>query len=54
LLIPQTASLSLLYKSALNDYTSESYLPTAQKLYQWLITPLEDELEALNIDTLIF
>ncbi|MCW6036605.1 CHAT domain-containing protein [Spirulina subsalsa FACHB-351] len=29
------------------------YLPSAQKLYSWLIEPLESELEALNIDTLV-
>ncbi|MEQ9483316.1 MAG: CHAT domain-containing protein [Coleofasciculus sp. F4-SAH-05] len=38
----------------LNDYTSNSYLPSSQKLYQWLVAPLATELDALNIDTLIF
>jgi CHAT domain-containing protein len=37
-----------------NDYKSPSYLPTAKKLYQWLITPIANELEALNVDMLIF
>ncbi len=31
-----------------------SYLDDSQKLYQWLIEPLEDELEAQNLDTLMF
>ncbi len=38
----------------LNDYTSTSYLPISQQLYQWLVAPLSTELDALNIDTLIF
>jgi CHAT domain-containing protein len=38
----------------LTKYTNTSYLATAQKLYQWLIAPLEKELETLKIDTLIF
>ena len=33
---------------------SQSYLPDSQQLYQWLIRPLDEELEALDIDTLIF
>jgi CHAT domain-containing protein len=30
------------------------YLPAAQQLYQWIISPLESELQAQHIDTLIF
>ena len=30
------------------------YLPPAQQLYQWMISPLEAELQAQRIDTLIF
>lgn len=30
------------------------YLPAAQQLYQWIIAPLESELKAQQIDTLIF
>jgi CHAT domain-containing protein len=30
------------------------YLPTAQQLYQWLISPLEDELEQREINNLAF
>ena len=32
---------------------SQSYLPLAQKLYNWLISPMTAELEAANIDTLL-
>ena len=34
--------------------TSQSYLPPAQQLYQWIIAPLEAELKAQRIDTLVF
>ncbi len=34
--------------------SSKNYLPTAQKLYQWLIAPIEAELEAAKIETLLF
>ncbi|MGK7923381.1 MAG: CHAT domain-containing protein [Trichodesmium sp.] len=33
---------------------TDSYLPPAQQLYDWLIRPLSAELTAANIDTLIF
>jgi CHAT domain-containing protein len=33
---------------------TKSYLPIAQQLYQWIIAPLEDELKAQKIDTLVF
>lgn len=32
----------------------KAYLASAQQLYQWLISPLEPDLKALKIDTLIF
>jgi len=38
----------------LNDYSNNSYLSSSQQLYQWLVAPLATELDALNIDTLIF
>ncbi|MEA5516500.1 CHAT domain-containing protein [Nodularia sp. UHCC 0506] len=31
-----------------------SYLASAQQLYQWLIVPIEKDLKAQNIDTLVF
>ena len=33
---------------------STSYLPPAQQLHQWLVSPVEDQLQALGVDTLIF
>ncbi len=33
---------------------STSYLPPAQQLYQWLIAPIEPELQAAKINTLLF
>ncbi|MDJ0555283.1 MAG: CHAT domain-containing protein, partial [Microcoleaceae cyanobacterium MO_207.B10] len=33
---------------------TDSYLPPAQQLYDWLIAPLSAELAAANIDTLLF
>lgn len=33
---------------------STSYLPPAQQLYRWIIAPLDAELEANKIDTIIF
>ncbi|NET44683.1 CHAT domain-containing protein [Okeania sp. SIO2B3] len=33
---------------------NDSYLSPAQKLYNWLIAPIASELEAANIDTLLF
>jgi CHAT domain-containing protein len=32
----------------------QEYLPAAQQIYQWLIAPLESDLKAQKIDTLIF
>jgi CHAT domain-containing protein len=34
--------------------TTTSYLPSAQKLYEWMIAPLEGELKAQKIDTIAF
>lgn len=33
---------------------TDSYLAPAQQLYRWLIAPIEKELQAENIDTLVF
>ncbi|MEQ8963946.1 MAG: CHAT domain-containing protein [Coleofasciculus sp. C2-GNP5-27] len=35
-------------------HQGKAYLTPAQQLYNWIIAPLESELEALGIDTLIF
>jgi filamentous hemagglutinin family protein len=37
-----------------NPIRPKAFLASAQQLYQWLITPLEPDLKALGIDTLIF
>jgi len=42
------------FRYALNDFNSDNYLTNAQTLYQSLIAPLETDLKALKIDTLIF
>ncbi|MEQ8975955.1 MAG: CHAT domain-containing protein [Coleofasciculus sp. C1-SOL-03] len=43
------------FQEMVQDITeSRGYLPAAQQLYQWLIAPLESDLDALDIDTLIF
>ncbi|MFP4099523.1 CHAT domain-containing protein, partial [Coleofasciculus sp.] len=57
--VPQANSKTLRrevkkFYHTLNDYTSTRYLSSSQQLYQWLIEPLATELDALNIDTLIF
>ncbi len=59
-IVPNVSSITL--KETLDDFynnvtditAGRSYLAPAQQLYQWLIAPLESELEALDIDTLIF
>ena len=38
----------------LEKRTTREYLPHAQRLYDWLIRPLEDDLAAAPIDTLVF
>lgn len=42
------------FRHAINDYTSDSYLPTAEKLYKWMISPLEANLKTAQIKTVIF
>jgi len=42
------------FRQTLHDVEGEDYLPSAQQLYDWLIRPLEADLERLEIDTLIF
>ncbi len=38
----------------LEKRTTREYMPHAQKLYDWLIRPIEKELETQKIDTLVF
>ncbi|NEO53850.1 MAG: CHAT domain-containing protein [Okeania sp. SIO3B5] len=48
-------ALELRIRVASPSYQNDdSYLSPAQKLYSWLIAPIASELEAANIDTLLF
>jgi len=40
--------------NAIRDPSSEDYLPAAQSLYDWLIRPIESDLESAEIKTLVF
>jgi len=42
------------FRRRLEKKTTREYLPHAQKLYNWLIRPLEADLAAFPIDTLVF
>ena len=42
------------FRHKLEKRTTREYLPHAQKLYDWLIRPLESDLGSLSIDTLVF
>jgi CHAT domain-containing protein/Tfp pilus assembly protein PilF len=42
------------FRRRLEKRTTREYLPHAQKLYDWLIRPLEADLDALGITTLVF
>jgi CHAT domain-containing protein len=42
------------FRQALQDDAARRYLQHAQRLYDWLIRPLEASLTSLNIDTLVF
>ncbi|NET35315.1 MAG: CHAT domain-containing protein [Cyanothece sp. SIO1E1] len=41
-------------KKVAKQTSRRGYLASAQQLYQWLIAPLEADLDAANIDTLVF
>jgi CHAT domain-containing protein len=47
--------IDLLYQTIYSslEINSTAYLPPAKLLYKWLITPLEPDLKAANIDTLM-
>jgi CHAT domain-containing protein len=51
---PQVAQRALLLRRALQARDPERYLQHAQRLYQWLIQPLEADLAAGAIQTLVF
>jgi CHAT domain-containing protein len=42
------------FRLKLEKRTTREYLPHAQRLYDWLIRPLEDDLAAAKLDTLVF
>jgi CHAT domain-containing protein len=42
------------FRSALENRTRNTYLPPAQKLYDWLLRPVAPDLEAAGITTLVF
>ena len=42
------------FRLALEKRTTWEFLPRAQQLYRWLIAPIEPDLAALKIDTLVF
>src|SRR5690242_6710157 len=42
------------FRRMLEKRTTREYLPHAQKIYDWLIRPIEPDLTASSIDTLIF
>ena len=42
------------FRSKLEKLTTPEYLPHAQQLYKWLIRPLEKDLQASGVDTLVF
>jgi CHAT domain-containing protein len=42
------------FRRMLEKRTTREYLPHAQRLYDWLIRPLEEDLGKLTIDTLVF
>jgi len=42
------------FRRKLEKRTTREYLPHAQKLYDWLIRPLEADLASFTIDTLVF
>ncbi|MGH7410607.1 MAG: CHAT domain-containing protein, partial [Candidatus Methylomirabilis sp.] len=42
------------FRRTLEKRTTRQYLPHAQRLYDWLIRPLEADLESLRLETLVF
>jgi CHAT domain-containing protein len=42
------------FRRRLEKRTTREYLPHAQKLYDWLIRPLEADLASFRVDTLVF
>ncbi len=52
--IDELSAEALIFRKALMKRTSWGFLPHAQKLYNWLIRPLENDLQTIPVDTLVF
>ncbi len=53
----QLRNTTIIFSGEITDFrnsNTNSYLPLAKKLYNWLIAPIATELEKANIDTLLF
>ncbi|MGD1805231.1 CHAT domain-containing protein [Dapis sp. BLCC M126] len=53
----QLRNTAMMFSGEITDFrnlNTTSYLPLAQKLYNWLIAPIATALEKANIDTLLF
>ncbi|NEO82645.1 MAG: CHAT domain-containing protein [Spirulina sp. SIO3F2] len=48
----QVAQQVQAFRTGLNSVVGDLYLPASQQLYDWLIRPLQDELQALEIEHL--
>ncbi|MEM9538541.1 MAG: CHAT domain-containing protein [Cyanobacteria bacterium P01_E01_bin.42] len=48
------ATVKDIRRTITNPRRPDAYFAPSQQLYNWLITPIQSELEGLNIDTLIF
>jgi CHAT domain-containing protein len=54
MLLPYSKTLAEFRQTVSRPIRPKAYLASAQQLYQWIIAPLEPDLKALGIDTLIF
>jgi len=52
--VEELSNEALLLRKTLMKLTTWEFLPHAQKLYDWLIRPLEKDLKAISVDTLVF
>ncbi|MEE3718346.1 CHAT domain-containing protein [Tumidithrix elongata RA019] len=52
---PATVEAALIdYRSNLQDVNSQDYLKDAQQLYNWIMAPIDAQLKAAKIETLVF
>ncbi len=52
--VDELSQEALIFRKTLMKRTSWEFLPHAQKIYDWLIRPLENDLQAIPVDTLVF